>query len=122
MKKALALAACLIVVAFVVGIAATSASAFPSNTGACDGGCHNQGGVAPVVTLNGNNGTTATYTVSATGAVGWAVFQGSPATTRMGGSEGSDAYAGATATSGTFTVPLVRPTPFLPAPATQWLP
>jgi hypothetical protein len=105
MKKALALAACLIFAAMLVGIAATSASAFPSNTGACDGGCHNMGGVAPVVTPGANDGTTATFTVSAPGAVGWAVFQGSPATKRLGGSEGSDAYAGATATGGTFQVP-----------------
>ena len=102
MKKALALAACLMFAALFAGIAATSANATPSTPGACTG-CHNGGGVAPVVTETANTGTNATFTVSAPTAAGWAVLQG---TTRLGGSEGTDAYPGATATGGTFTVPV----------------
>ena len=101
MKKALALAACLIFAALFAGIAASSASAMPT-LGTCTG-CHNGGGAAPVVTETANTGTNATFTVSAPSAAGWAVFQGS---TRLGGSEGSDKYAGATDTGGTFTVPV----------------
>ena len=73
---------------------ATTASAMSgiSYSGACDG-CHSGTAPSPVATLVSNNGTTATYTVSA-GGTEWALFNGS---TRVAGAPGS---------TGQFAVPV----------------
>ena len=73
---------------------ATTASAYPgqSYTAACSG-CHSGTAPNPVATPVSNNGTTATYNVSA-GGTEWALFNGS---TRVAGAPGS---------TGQFAVPV----------------
>lgn len=106
-KKALFMAVLLAAVGLLVGVAAGDAFGYAGGFGAPCGTCHGTEGPAPVVTLVTNNGTTATYTVSAPGAHEWAVFTG---TTRADGTYFAGpppiGTPGNTGTAGTFTVPV----------------
>ena len=72
---------------------ATSAQAFPSRTTACSI-CHSGVDVPVTATLTANDGTTASYNVSAPGATDIAVFNGATKTATITGA------------SGTFSVPV----------------
>ena len=98
-KQVLFLVVLLAAVGLLAGVAASSAFANAGGYGLPCGMCHGTAGPAPVVTLVTNNGTTATYTVSAPAAHEWAVFNGS---TRITGTT----QDGNTATAGGFTVPV----------------
>lgn len=105
-KKALFMAVLLAVVGLLAGVAASDAFGNAGGytiTCGMDGFCHGIQGPKPTVTLQENNGMTATYSVVAPNAFEWAVFNGN---TRVGGSAGEDKFPGSTATGGTFTVPV----------------
>lgn len=97
MKKATLIATFALAAVTLIGAFATAASAYPSQTSRCTPGCHAAGAGATIAaSLESTTATTATYNVAMTGSAGsgWAVFDG---TTRV---------AGATTTTGTFTVDL----------------
>lgn len=100
-KHVLFMAVLLVAVGLIAGVAASSALANAGGYTLPCGTCHGTTGAVPTATLVTNDGTTATYNVSAPGAFEWAVFNGS---TRLGGTvTGSQTQ---TATSGSFTVPV----------------
>lgn len=109
-KQALFMVVFLAAVGLLAGVAAGDVFANAGGYALPCGMCHGTEGAAPVVTLDTNNGTTATYTVSAPGAHEWAAFHGNtrvdgtyfPAT----GTSPATGTLGNTATAGTFTVPV----------------
>jgi hypothetical protein len=98
-KRKTLFAAVLLVAVVLLAGSATSAFGYAGGVSqpCSTSGCHGTQGAAPVVTLKTNDGTNATYQVTAADAFEWAVFKG---TTRVTGT-GS---GGNTATAGTFTV------------------
>jgi hypothetical protein len=109
-KQVLFMVVLLAIAALFAGFAASNAFAYAGGWGAPCGGCHGTEGAAPTVTLVTNNGTTATYTVSAPGAHEWGAFNGN---TRVdgtyfpaSGTSPATGTLGNTATAGTFTVPV----------------
>jgi hypothetical protein len=93
LRRAVLFATLVLGVVVFAGTLAAPALATPSQTSPCNL-CHSGTAVAVTATLASNNGVSAVYNVSAPTATAWAVFNGS---TRL---------AGATATTGQFTVPV----------------
>jgi len=87
-KTILTLASGLAAAAFVLTAGAGTAFAHPSYTTACTG-CHGGPAITVKLTQTSNNGSTAVYSVSASGASAIAVFDGSSKTNTLSGSSGT---------------------------------
>jgi hypothetical protein len=104
-KQALFVVVILAAVGLLAGVAASNAFGQAGDSRPC-APCHGNTGPVPTVTLVTNDGTNATYTVSAPASHEWAVFNG---TTWLDGTYLAGppprGTVGNTATAGTFTVP-----------------
>ena len=87
MRKLVSRAAFALAVVALVGATSSVALAHPSYTSPCSG-CHGGPALSVAASLVSNNGTTATYNASATGASAIAVFQGSTKLRTVSGSSG----------------------------------
>jgi len=92
LRRALLTAVFVATVAALVGAFAATASAYPSKTTSC-AVCHSGPNVAVTATQTSNNGTTASYGVSAPGAYYVAVFDGATKIGQVTGSAGTISVA-----------------------------
>ena len=99
MRKAILIALLAMVTAGFLGASIASAYATPAKTTPCTG-CHSGAGAKVVASLVSNNGTSATYNVTASGATAIAVFNGTTKVTTIIAASGQFSVA----TGKTYTI------------------